>query len=241
VILPLRTRSLRHKGLVYSTDSAPGIRRVRRGRGFEYRRAGGGVVRDRRILRRISSLAIPPAWEQVWICPEPRGHIQATGRDARGRKQFRYHVRWTELSGAEKYARLIGFCKALPRIRRRVARDLRRPGLPRERVIAAIVRLLETTLIRVGNTEYARENKSFGLTTLRDRHAKVRGSMIRLKFRAKSGKEVEAAVADRRVARVVKECQDLPGQVLFAYVDESGEGRTVSSEDVNEYLRETRR
>ena len=237
--MPPRTRSFRHKGLVYSTDSGPGIRRFRRGRGFEYRRAGGGVVRDRRILQRISSLAIPPAWEQVWICPDPRGHIQATGRDARGRKQFRYHARWTELSDAEKYARLIGFCKVLPRIRRRVARDLRRPGLPRERVIAAIVWLLETTLIRVGNTEYARENNSFGLTTLRDRHAKVRGSMIRLRFRAKSGREVEAFVADRRVARVVKECQDLPGQVLFAYVDESGESRTVSSQDVNEYLRET--
>lgn len=182
---------------------------------------------------------IPPAWEQVWICAGARGHLQATGRDAKGRKQFRYHPRWTALRDANKYSRLIGFCGVLPKIRRRVARDLRRPGLDQEKVIATIVTLMEMTLIRVGNEEYARQNRSYGLTTLRDRHVKVRGGTMRLMFRGKSGKDVEAEVTDRRVVRVIKQCQDLPGQELFAYIDESGERRTVSSQDVNDYLRET--
>ena len=230
---------LREEGLVYSSDAQPGLRRVRRGRGFVYRDAGHELVRDRLTLDRIKSLAIPPAWNDVWICASPRGHLQATGRDARGRKQFRYHPRWTALRDANKYSRLIGFCAVLPKIRRRVARDLRAPELTHEKVIATIVKLMETTLIRVGNEEYARQNRSYGLTTLRDRHAKVRGGTVRLVFRGKSGKDVEAEVTDRRVARVVKQCQDLPGQDLFAYVDGNGERRTVPSQDVNEYLRET--
>ncbi len=212
---------------------------MRRGRGFEYRDAQDKPLRDQAALDRIKTLAIPPAWAEVWICASPRGHLQATGRDAKGRKQFRYHPRWTSLRDANKYSRLIGFCGVLPKLRRRVARDLRRPGLTQEKVIATIIKLMETTLIRVGNEEYARQNGSYGLTTLRDRHAKVRGGTVRLMFRGKSGKEVEAEVADRSVARVVKQCQELPGQELFAYIDENGERRTVSSQDVNDYLRET--
>ena len=212
---------------------------MRRGRGFRYVSAGGETIDDDATLQRIRSLAIPPAWTDVWICPSPRGHLQATGRDAKGRKQFRYHPRWTALRDANKYSRLVGFCKVLPRIRRRVARDLRRPGLEHEKVVATIVRLMELTLIRVGNDEYARQNRSYGLTTLRDRHAKVRGSTVRLRFRGKSGKEVEAEVNDRRVARIVKQLQELPGQELFTYIGDDGAARSVSSDDVNTYLRET--
>jgi DNA topoisomerase I len=230
---------LREEGLSYSSDAQPGFKRVRHGRGFEYRDADGRRIHDGAVLDRIRALAIPPAWTDVWICASQRGHMQAAGRDARGRKQFRYHPRWTALRDANKYSRLIGFCRMLPRIRRRVARDLRAPGLTHEKVVATVVRLMETTLIRVGNDEYARENRSYGLTTLQDRHARVRGSTIRLRFRGKSGKEVEAEVTDRRVARVVRQSQELPGQELFAYVDGEGERRTVSSHDVNQYLRET--
>ncbi len=230
---------LREEGLTYSSDAYPGIARVRRGRGFEYRDTKGKKVRDPAVLGRIRALAIPPAWTDVWICTSPRGHMQATGRDARGRKQFRYHPRWTALRDANKYSRLIGFCRVLPRIRRRVARDLRRPGLSHEKVVATVVKLMEMTLIRVGNDEYAKENRSFGLTTLRDRHARVRGGTLRLRFRGKSGKEIEAEVLDRRVARVVKQSQELPGQELFAYIDDGGEQHTVSSQDVNDYLQET--
>jgi DNA topoisomerase I len=230
---------LREEGLTYSSDAQPGMSRVRRGRGFVYRDSEGKSIRDKSVLERIRALAIPPAWTDVWICASPRGHLQATGRDARGRKQSRYHPRWTAMRDANKYSRLVGFCRVMPRIRRRVARDLRSPGLSHEKVVATVVKLMELTLIRVGNDEYAKENRSFGLTTLRDRHAKVRGSVVRLRFRGKSGKEVEAEVTDRRVARVVKECQELPGQDLFAYIDERGERRTVSSDDVNNYLRET--
>ena len=190
-------------------------------------------------MRRLAGLAVPPAWTDVWINPNPRGHLQATGRDARRRKQFRYHPRWTAERDADKFSHLVGFCRVLPRIRQRVARDLRAPGLSQQKVVAAIVRLLEATFIRIGNEEYASQNGSFGLTTLRNRHAIVRGSTIRLSFRGKGGKEVEAEVTDPRVARVVKRCQELPGQVLFGYVDEKGERRTVSSEDVNDYLRES--
>jgi len=190
-------------------------------------------------MRRLAGLAVPPAWTDVWINPNPRGHLQATGRDARRRKQFRYHPRWTAERDADKFSHLAGFCRVLPRIRRRVAMDLRAPGLSQQKVVAAIVRLLEATFIRIGNEEYASQNGSFGLTTLRSRHAIVRGSTIRLSFRGKGGKEVEAEVTDPRVARVVKRCQELPGQVLFGYVDEKGERRTVSSEDVNDYLRES--
>ena len=230
---------LREEGLVYTSDAQPGLRRVRHGRGFSYVDADGTRMSDKATISRIKALAIPPAWEDVWICKSPRGHVQATGRDARGRKQFKYHHAWTAMRDADKYSRLIGFCRVLPRIRRRVARDLRSPGLSHEKVVAAVVRLMEVTLIRVGNDKYARQNRSFGLTTLRNRHASVRGSTIRLRFRGKSGKEVETEVTDRRVARVVKQLQELPGQELFTYLTEDGERHSVSSEDVNNYLRET--
>ncbi|MEA2644479.1 MAG: topoisomerase [Chloroflexota bacterium] len=226
-------------GLIYTSDSEAGIRRVRKGRSFTYVDAEGKIVRDPAVLERITSLAVPPAWKDVWICARPRGHLQATGRDSRGRKQFRYHPRWRETRDADKYARLLGFAHALPRIRARVARDLRLPGLPREKVIATIVKLLETTFARVGNEEYARENGSFGLTTLRNRHVKVRGATVRFLFRGKSGREHELGVTDRRVASVIKRCEELPGQMLFQYVDENGERGLVTSDDVNGYLRET--
>lgn len=212
---------------------------MRHGRGFTYRDPDGHTVRSEATLERIRALAVPPAWEDVWICASARGHVQATGRDARGRKQFRYHPRWTALRDADKFSRVAGFYRVLPRIRRRVAKDLRRPGLPHEKVIAVVVRLMEMTLIRIGNDEYARQNRSYGLTTLRDRHAHVRGSTVRFRFRGKSGQEVEAEVTDRRVARIVKQLQELPGQELFTYRDENGEQHSVSSQDVNDYLRET--
>jgi DNA topoisomerase-1 len=225
-------------GLRYVTDAAPGIRRLRAGRGFRYTDAEGKPVRDRETLERIHGLAVPPAWTDVWICASPRGHLQATGRDARGRKQYRYHKRWRAQRDEVKYGRMLAFGKALPAIRKRVARDLSRPGLPRERVLAAVVRLLEKTRIRVGNEEYARENRSFGLTTLRDRHANVGSTRIRFRFRAKAGKVQEVEVSDARLARIVRRCQDLPGQELFQYVDEDGEPRSIGSQDVNDYLRE---
>ena len=227
----------REAGLRYVSDEMPGIRRRRSGRGFSYADAEGRPVRDRTLLRRIRSLAVPPAWKQVWICPVANGHVQATGRDARGRKQYRYHPRWREVRDSDKYERIVAFAKALPRLRRRVDRDLGRPGLTREKVLAAVVRLLETTLARVGNEEYARDNRSYGLTTLRGRHADVNGPWVKLVFRGKGGKRHQVGLHDRRVARVVKRCQELPGQVLFQY-EEDGEERQVDSGDVNEYLRE---
>jgi DNA topoisomerase-1 len=225
-------------GLRHSTDASPGIRRRRAGRGFSYRDARGRPVRDRETLARIKSLAIPPAWSEVWICSDPNGHLQATGRDARRRKVYRYHPRYRRRREAAKFERLVAFATALPRIRRRVAADLARPGLPREKVLAAVVRLLELTLIRVGNHEYARLNRSFGLTTLRDRHAKVRGGAIRFRFRGKSGRLHEVGLRDRRLAAVIRRCRDLPGQELFQYVDEDDNVAGVRSDDVNEYLRE---
>ena len=229
----------RAAGLHYSTDRRPGITRRRAGRGFSYRDPDGARIRDREVLARIRALAIPPAWEEVWICPSPSGHLQAVGRDARGRKQYRYHPRWHERRGAEKFTRMLAFAEALPRIRARCDDDLARPGLPREKVLAAVVRLLELTLIRVGNDEYARLNRSFGLTTLRDRHARIEGTAVRFRFRGKSGQMHEVGLRDRRLAAIVRRCQDLPGQELFAYVDEAGETRDVASDDVNAYLRET--
>jgi DNA topoisomerase-1 len=225
-------------GLRYVTDATAGIRRIRAGRGFRYVDADGRPLRDRDHLDWIRSLAIPPAWTDVWICPSPRGHLQATGRDARGRKQYRYHPKWRAQRDEVKYSRMIAFGQALPAIRRRVDRDLRRTGLPRERVLAAVVRLLEKTRIRVGNEEYARDNRSFGLTTLRDRHAKVGSSRIRFRFRGKGGKASDVEISDERLARLVARCQDLPGQELFQYLDEDGEPRSVGSDDVNEYLRD---
>jgi DNA topoisomerase I len=228
----------RQAGLRYSSDADPGIKRVRRGKGFSYVGPDGEVLRDRDTLARIRALAVPPAWTDVWICRFANGHIQATGRDARGRKQHRYHARWRETRDESKFDRMIEFAAALSGIRERTDADLGRPGLPREKVLAAVVRLLELTLIRVGNDEYARLNRSFGLTTLRDRHAQVEGTRIRFRFRGKSGQQYEVGFRDRRLASVVRRCQDLPGQELFQYVDDDGTVRDIASDDVNEYLRE---
>jgi DNA topoisomerase-1 len=223
-------------GLRHAADDQPGIARRRSGRGFAYRDPNGKLVRDRETLARIRSIVIPPAWTDVWICLSPNGHLQATGRDARGRKQYRYHPRYRKRRDGAKFERLIAFAKALPAIREQVDADLARPGLPREKVLAAVVRLLELTLIRVGNDEYARLNRSFGLTTLRDRHAAVDGTAIRFRFRGKSGQRHEVSLRDRRLAAVVRRCRDLPGQELFQYVAEDGEPRDVASDDVNGYL-----
>lgn len=225
-------------GLRYSSDDRPGIRRRRSGRGFSYRDPDGRPIRDPEVLERIRRIVVPPAWTDVWICPWPNGHLQATGRDARGRKQYRYHPRFRRRRDDAKFERLVAFAKALPAIRRRVDEDLARPGLPREKVIAAVVRLLELTLIRVGNDEYARLNRSFGLTTLRDRHAIVEGSQVRFRFRGKSGRQHEVGLRDRRLAGVVKRCRDLPGQELFQFVGADGEPHDVASDDVNAYLAE---
>ena len=230
--------SAREAGLRYVSDDRPGIRRVRRGKGFRYVQPDGQAVRDRDTLRRIRSLAIPPAWSDVWICPLANGHLQATGHDARGRKQYRYHPRWRAVRDETKYDRLIAFGQALPSIRARVEQDLAQPGLPRRKVLATVVRLLETTLIRVGNEEYARTNGSFGLTTLRNRHVSVEGESVRFSFRGKSGVRHSIRVDDRRLARVVQRCQDLPGQELFQYLDDDGTPRDIDSADVNAYLHE---
>jgi DNA topoisomerase-1 len=230
--------SARAAGLRYVTDQAPGIRRRRSGKGFTYVAPDGVRLRDPAARRRIERLAIPPAWTEVWICPDPNGHLQASGRDARGRKQYRYHPQWRQVRDETKFGRLVAFAESLPALRRRVESDLALPGLPREKVVAAVVRLLEATLLRVGNEEYARDNNSFGLTTLRDRHAAVNGASVRFCFRGKGGKEVEVDVEDRRLARVVKRCRDLPGQELFQYVDGDGRRQSVGSGDVNAYLRE---
>jgi DNA topoisomerase I len=224
--------------LRYVSDGTPGIHRLRAGRGFRYVAADGLPVRDFVTRRRIRALAIPPAWTEVWVCAAPDGHIQAVGRDAKGRKQYRYHARWRETRDATKYARLALFAERLPAIRRRVGEDLGRAGLPREKILAAVVRLLETSLIRVGNVEYAEENGSFGLTTLRNRHVTVEGSSLRFEFRGKGGKRHVVDVADRRLARIVRQCQELPGHELFQYVDEDGQRHAIGSADVNAYLRE---
>jgi DNA topoisomerase I len=231
-------RAARDAGLTYVSDDSPGISRKRVGSGFTYTDAHGRTIRNRTTLGRIAHLAIPPAWENVWICPSERGHIQAVGRDARGRKQYRYHEKWREVRDENKYGRMIDFARALPKIRRAVARDLRRKGLSREKVLAAIVRFMEATLIRVGNEEYAKNNHSFGLTTLQDRHAKISHGKVKLEFRGKSGVEHELEVNDARLAAVAKKCQDLPGQELFQYIDASGKVCDVGSTDVNDYLRE---
>lgn len=225
--------------LIHVRDTMPGIRRCRRGHGFAYRTSGGEWLRDPQEIQRIRRLAIPPAYRDVWICPLPDGHLQATGRDARGRKQYRYHPEWRSTREADKFGRLMAFGQALPRIRKRVARDLR-PGAPisRELVLATVVRLLDTTLVRVGNDEYARGNGSYGLTTLRNPHATVRGSRLSLSFRGKSGVAHDVTVDDARLARIVRRCQDLPGQELFQYPDADGTLRRIGSADVNAYLHE---
>jgi DNA topoisomerase-1 len=230
--------SAEEAGLRYVGDSGPGIRRRRAGKGWAYYDASGGRITDEKRLAWFKRLAIPPAWTDVWICTDRRGHIQATGRDARGRKVYRYHPRWRQVRDEAKYGRMLAFARALPKIRQHVETDLALPDLPRQKVLAAVVALLERTRIRVGNEEYARENRSFGLTTLRARHARIRGGQMTFAFKGKSGKEHEVEVADRRLARIVARCQELPGQQLFQYVDEDGERHGVASDDVNEYLRE---
>jgi len=226
-------------GLRYVNDErTPGIRRLGRNNRFRYVDPSGRTITNSAERQRIRALVIPPAWTDVWICADPRGHLQATGRDARGRKQYRYHPRWREVRDEVKYGRLIAFAQALPRIRSRASADLRRAGLPREKVIAAVVQLLEKTLIRVGNEEYARHNKSFGLTTLRDTHARVKGSTLRFEFRGKSKIEHAIDLRDKRLARIVKACQDLPGYELFQYVDAEGDRQVIDSADVNTYVRE---
>jgi DNA topoisomerase I len=224
-------------GLRYVTDDAPGIRRRRRGKGFTYLDVDGRPLRDAETLQRLRSLAIPPAWTEVWICPNPRGHIQATGRDARGRKQYRYHPRWREVRDATKFNRMMEFGEALPGLRRRIRRDLARIEMPREKVLATVVRLLETTCIRVGNDEYLKSNGTFGLTTLRNHHVDVRGERLFFRLRAKGGKRQEAVLSDRSVAKVVRECQEIPGYELFQYRDADGAPQPIDSADVNDYLR----
>lgn len=224
-------------GLRYVTDSKPGIRREKDGEGFRYLDAKGEPVEDEATLKRIKALAIPPAWQEVWICAQANGHLQATGRDVKGRKQYRYHARWRNVRDEVKYERMINFGKALPQIRAEVDRALKLPGLPREKVLATIVYLLEATMMRVGNEEYARTNKSFGITTLRNRHVKVDGSDVEFRFRGKSGVYHKIHVHDRRLARIIRSSRDLPGQELFQYVDEDGETHSIDSSDVNDYLR----
>lgn len=226
-------------GLRYVSDErTPGIHRIGSTHRVRYVAPNGRTIGNRTELGRIKSLVIPPAWKDVWICPDPLGHLQATGRDARGRKQYRYHPRWRRVRDEVKYGRLIAFAQALPRIRRRTSADLKKGGLPREKVLAVAVQLLEKTLIRVGNEEYARDNGSVGLTTMRDAHAKIKGGTLRFEFRGKSGVRHEVDLQDARLARIVKACRDLPGYELFQYVDEQGERQTIDSADVNAYLRD---
>lgn len=225
-------------GLSYVTDEAPGITRKRKESGFAYLDPAGKALRDAEALARIRKLAIPPAWEQVWICPDPQGHLQATGRDARGRKQYRYHADFLAARGSVKYERLVEFAAGLPALRARIDAHMAERGLTRAKVLATIVHLLDTTLIRIGNASYAKENDSYGLSTLRDKHAKVQGGRLRFQFKGKSGKTWNVQLRNPRVARIVRSCQELPGQHLFQYLDEAGAQQKVSSTDVNAFLRE---
>jgi DNA topoisomerase I len=234
----LELEAAEEAGLRYVSENQPGYTRKAKGDDFEYFDTEGKAVGDEQRLLRIKRLAIPPAWTDVWISPTANGHVQATGRDARKRKQYIYHERWREMRDENKYERIVSFGKALPKIRRRVSKDLSLPGLPRNKVLAAIVQLLEESFIRVGNEEYARENKSFGLTTMQDRHVDVKGSKMRFRFRGKSGIKHDVDVTDRRIAKIVLKLQDLPGQELFQYVDENDEVCAITSQDVNDYLRE---
>jgi DNA topoisomerase I len=232
------TESAKAAGLRYVSDAQPGIHRRRQGTGFRYIDAGGKPVRDKETLARIKSLVIPPAWSDVWICANPKGHLQVTGRDARGRKQSRYHPRWREVRDETKYERITIFGAALPAIRERVEYDLSRPGMPRLKILAAIVRLMEVTLIRVGNAEYARDNQSYGLTTMRNKHVEVEGSSVTFTFQGKSRVRHTVDINDRRLARIIQRCQDIPGYELFQYIDSDGTHHGVDSADVNDYLRE---
>lgn len=238
-VLPVDpVESARSAGLRYVSGWGPGIRRKKVGKSFTYTGPDGKAVKDPETLRRIRSLAIPPAWTDVWICPLANGHLQAVGRDAKGRRQYRYHPLYRKVRDETKFGRMIAFAAALPAIRKRVAEDLSLPGLPKQKVLATIVRLLETTFIRVGNEEYARENDSYGLTTFEDRHVRINGSKLRFRFRGKSGQEHDIEMDDPKLARVVKQCRDLPGFELFQYLDDDGSQAKIGSEDVNEYLRE---
>src|SRR6202158_1844042 len=236
--LKVRPPEAAEAGLVYASDVEPGLPRGRKGKGFTHFGTDGKRVTDRATVERIRGLVIPPAWKDVWISTRPRGHLHAPTRHARGRQQRIHPPPWRQVRDADKFSRMVGFARALPRIRRRVARDLGQPGLPREKVIATIVRLLEMTYARIGNEEYARDNGSFGLTTLRDRHVTITRSTVRFLFRGKNGRELELGVTNRRVARVVKRCEELPGQMLFQYIGTDGERRAVHSDDVNQYLQE---
>jgi len=231
-------QSAKEAGLHYVCDDVRGFKREPVGKSFRYRDKDGRIIKTPETLARIKSLAIPPAWTDVWISPDPNGHLQATGRDDRKRKQHRYHPRWREVRDETKYATMVAFAKTLPRIRRRIAQDLKLRGLSRNKVLATVVRLLEVSLIRVGNEEYARDNDSFGLTTMRNKHVDVNGAKLRFHFRGKSGKWHEVDIRDRRLAKIVKSCQDLPGQEIFQYIDENGKRQDVKSGDVNDYLRE---
>jgi DNA topoisomerase I len=225
-------------GLRYVSDARPGIRRTKVGKGFAYARPDGSRLTEANALNRIKALAIPPAWTDVWICPFADGHIQATGRDAKGRKQYRYHPRFREVRESTKYEHVVAFANALPAIREKVRQDMELRGLPREKVLATVVHLLETTLIRVGNDDYAKQNNSYGLTTLKNRHVAVDGSEVRFRFTGKSGKQWFLRVRDRRIAKIIRACQDLPGQELLQYIDEAGQCQDVTSTDVNDYLKE---
>ena len=225
-------------GLRYVSDTQPGIRRKKAGKGFGYVGTDGKPIKDEKELARIRSLAIPPAYTDVWICPSPNGHIQATGRDARGRKQYRYHPKWREVRDETKFGRMLAFSEVLPKIRARIEKDLSLPELPREKVLATVVRLLECTCIRVGNDEYAKANRSYGLTTLQDKHVEISGSTLRFEFKGKSGKMHKVNLSDRRLAKIVHRCQALPGEDLFQYLDDDGVRQTIGSGDVNDYIRE---
>ena len=225
-------------GLRYVSDARPGIRRRKAGKGFTYTRTDGSRLTEREVLRRIKALAVPPAWTDIWICPFADGHIQATGRDAKGRKQYRYHARFREVRESTKYEHVVAFAEALSLIREQVRQHMALRGLPREKVLATIVHLLETTLIRVGNAGYAKQNNSYGLTTLKNRHVAVDGNEVRFRFTGKSGKQWSLRVRDRRVAKIIRACQELPGQELLQYVDEEGNCQDVTSTDVNAYLKE---
>ncbi|MCE0463964.1 DNA topoisomerase IB [Pseudomonas uvaldensis] len=223
--------------LHYVDDTGPGITRKKLRGKFCYFDQQGQRITDAAAIQRINALAVPPAYTDVWICPDPRGHLQATGRDARGRKQYRYHARWREVRDADKYSRMLEFGRALPRLRKRLEAILATPGFSRDKVLATVITLLDVTLIRVGNTQYARDNRSYGLTTLRNKHVEVNGSAIAFQFRGKSGVEHQITVKDRRLARIIKRCQEIPGQNLFQYLDENGERHSVTSSDINAYLK----
>ena len=225
-------------GLRYVMDARPGIRRKRAGKGFTYAGADGSKLNEPDVLRRIKSFAIPPAWTDVWICPFADGHVQATGRDAKGRKQYRYHPRFREVRESTKYEHVVAFADALPTIRAKVREHMSLRGLPREKVLATVVHLLQTTLIRVGNDDYAKQNNSYGLTTLKTRHVAVDGNEVRFRFTGKSGKQWSLRVRDRRIAKIIRACQELPGQELLQYIDEEGKPQDVTSSDVNAYLKE---